>query len=136
MKKFSIIAGSIVAAAVVVFGLITALRQDASTGNYTPDDVTLEEGSFMFGDSVTLGKGDSADYVGDVSVTVTDFVYSPCPADAQCIWSGLAVIYELRVGDAVYPSSQTGVMPAEAPYLIELLDSDHQTYATLTVRQK
>ena len=136
MKKFSIIAGSIVAAGVVIFGLIAALWQDASTGNYTPDDIELSPGALMFGDSVTLGQGETADYVGDVSVTVTDFIYSPCPDGAQCIWSGLAVIYELRVGDTVYSSSATGSAPQDAPYAVEVLDSDYQTYATLTVRSK
>lgn len=135
MKKRSVPIG-ILAAIIAIGGIVFAFWNGGTGGNYTPDDVTVPRAALGFGEEATLALGESANYIGDVSITVTDFIYSPCPEGAQCIWEGLAVIYELRVGDAVYPSSQTGATPTGALYRVVVQDSDYQTYATLTVEEK
>lgn len=133
MKKTSLITIGILITALFGVGIFSAVQQGGGD-NFGAGEVEVPRAPLGFGEYVALGAGEAAEYVGDVSIVVTGFVYSPCPPDVQCVWSGLAVLYELRVGDQVYASNQTGAPPEGAPYGVMIQDTDYQTYATLTVQ--
>ena len=79
------------------------------------------------GEKFTLKKNENAQLKDtDVVLTVTGFVYSPCPKDAQCIWSGLAVNQELTVNGKK-------VKPYDTHHNVNLIDSDYKQYATYTI---
>ncbi len=61
---------------------------------------------------------------------MTDFIYSPCPEGAVCIWSGLGVGMEYRLDGQV----KTGMNLVEAfGYRAEILQTDYKTYAKIKV---
>ena len=81
----------------------------------------------------TLKKGETAQVKGlNVFLKIKDFIYSPCPKGSQCIWSGLAVVYELTVDGKVYNASM-GNLPPETPYNVLVKDTDYKTYATFVI---
>lgn len=68
---------------------------------------------------------------GRATLRVVKFINSPCPKGARCIWSGLKVVLELRVGGkAMAPEA------AESPYDALVKDSDYRTYAALVVTKR
>jgi hypothetical protein len=82
-----------------------------------------------------LKKGETARVKGlNVFLKVKDFIYSPCPKGSQCIWSGLAVVYELTVDGKVYGSSFDSP-PREAPYDVFVKKTDYKTYATFVINK-
>lgn len=85
------------------------------------------------GEKFTLKKGETAKVRGlNVTLTITNFIYSPCPEDTQCFWNGLAVDYELTVDGKIYKST-VGNLPSEAPYQIFMKESDYKTYAVFVI---
>ena len=96
-------------------------------------DAPETEISVGLGEEFTLMKGQYAIVRGlDVSLRIEDFIYSPCPEGSQCVWSGLAVVYELNVDGRIY-GAQKGNLPSEAPYDVSVEDSDYKTYATFII---
>lgn len=87
-----------------------------------------------FGQTFILRKGEIA-YVrsADISLKITDFVYSPCPKGYQCIWSGLDVDYELIVNGQIYVHPGTA---QNAPYYVWIKQSDYKTYAKFIIEKK
>ena len=69
-----------------------------------------------------LEKGQTARLGRGASLRITQFVNSPCPEGARCIWSGLAVRWELT--------------PPGAPYDVTVKESDYRTYAVFLVAAK
>ena len=133
MEKKKTTTTGIVAALIVIVGVAIALFAGGGFANFTPDDVTVPRAALGFGEYATLGIGESAEFVGEVEVVITDFVYGPCPEGMACVWSGLAVIHEVRVGNQRYESDGTGHLSLDTPYEVVISDTDYQTYATLTV---
>lgn len=85
------------------------------------------------GEEFLLKKGQTAQLQGlDVSLTVTGFINSPCPAGTQCFWSGQAVSYKLKADGQTYTAS-AGHLPPGAPYDVKITKSDYQTYATFFI---
>ncbi len=85
------------------------------------------------GEEFTLKRGETARVKGlNVFLKVKDFIYSPCPKGTQCIWSGLAVVFELTVDGKVYNAS-IGNLPPEAPYDVLVKKTDYKTYATFVI---
>ena len=85
------------------------------------------------GQEFTLKKGETARVKGlNVFLKVKDFIYSPCPKGSQCIWSGLAVVYEISVDGKVYNASM-GNPPPEVPYDVFVKNTDYKTYATFVI---
>lgn len=85
------------------------------------------------GEEFTLSKGETARVMGlNVYLTLKDFIYAPCPPGAQCFWSGLAVVYELKVDGKVYESSW-GNLANDAPYMVVVKNSDYKSYATFVI---
>jgi hypothetical protein len=79
------------------------------------------------GESFTLKKGESAQLKNtDVVLKVISFVNSPCPKNAQCIWSGLAVNHELTIAGKPYKDY-------DSHYNVNLIGSDYTSYATYTI---
>ncbi len=104
----------------------------------SPEPTTASAGSITvsLGEKFTLKKGGIARVKDrDATLQLKDFIYSPCPKNVQCIWSGLAVIYELTVNGKTYDSS-FGNPPQGAPYDVSVVESDYKTYATFIITKK
>lgn len=87
------------------------------------------------GQEFTLKKGETARVKGlNVFLKVKDFIYSPCPKGSQCIWSGLAVVYELTVDGKAY-NAPMGNLPPETPYNVLVKNTDYKTYATFIIEK-
>lgn len=100
---------------------------------------TADSGSstmiISLGEEFTLKKGETARVKGlNVFLKVIDFYYAPCPKNVKCVWSGLAVNYELTVDGKVYVSS-LGHSPYEAPYDALVKKTDYKTYATFVINR-
>lgn len=73
-----------------------------------------------------LGKGQRAKIKDeDAFIRIAGFINSPCPKGARCVWSGQSVKLELTV------AGSTVALGGSAPYVVEVLDSDYATRATL-----
>jgi len=83
------------------------------------------------GEEFVLHENQSAIIEPDgLEVRVTDFIYSPCPEGAVCIWSGLGIGMEYRMGGQVV----SGINRAEAfGYRTEFIETDYKTYAKMKV---
>lgn len=83
------------------------------------------------GEEFTLHENQSAIIEPDgLEVRITDFIYSPCPQGAVCVWSGLGVGMEYELGTQV----KTGMNLAQAfGYRTEIIETDYKTYAKLKV---
>lgn len=69
------------------------------------------------------------------TVTLNGFYYHPCPEGAQCIWSGLDVFYtieNIKTGE-VFVKDQPMEALADAPYVVNIKETDYKTYATLSI---
>lgn len=99
-----------------------------------PDTLSKETEIIVdLGEEFTLVKGQSAIIKElNVSLKIKDFIYSPCPKGAQCVWSGLAVVYELTVDGRIY-DAPIGNLPPESPYDVFVKDTDYKTYATFVI---
>lgn len=81
------------------------------------------------GGEFRLGKDETARIAdGRASLRITKFINSPCPKNAQCVWSGLAVMTELRVDGKVVPPGAK-----DTPYDVVVKGSDYRTYAVFVV---
>jgi hypothetical protein len=83
------------------------------------------------GEEFTLHENQSAIIEPDgLEVRITDFIYSPCRQGAVCVWSGLGVGMEYRLGTQV----KTGMNLVQAfGYRTEIIETDYKTYAKLKV---
>lgn len=114
--------------AVAALALIAAFTSLA----YAKTDLTAGL-AVSLGQEFTLKKGETAHVQGlNVFLKVKEFINSPCPKGAQCVWSGLAVVYELRVDGKKYVSSP-GNPPHASPYDVLVKGSDYKTYATFVI---
>jgi hypothetical protein len=105
-----------------------ASAADAKKPAAEPKTVTVE-----LGKKFVLRPGQTAKFKGeDASVRIIGFTNSPCPKGARCVWSGQAVHLELTV------AGSTVALGGAAPYVVETVDSDYKTRATLkaTPRKK
>lgn len=92
--------------------------------------------SVSLGEKFRMGKGETAQLDNlDVYLKITDFINSPCPSDSVCIWSGLAVVYELSVDGKKYEAS-TGSLGKESPYQVSVEDSDYESYADFIITKR
>jgi len=82
-----------------------------------------------FGKEFRLKKGEIARFDGGRgTLRITNFINSPCPKGARCVWSGLAAHYELtQDGKAVPPNAR------DAPYDVTVKDSDYKSFAVFIV---
>ncbi|OHA05751.1 MAG: hypothetical protein A2934_04620 [Candidatus Sungbacteria bacterium RIFCSPLOWO2_01_FULL_47_10] len=94
------------------------------------------ERTVMLGEEFTLKKDESIRIEGTNTVLkVKDFIYSPCPEGSQCIWGGLAVVYELVVDGTIY-DAPAGALPPGAPYAVSIQDTDYQTHANFVIQKQ
>ncbi|MBI2635481.1 MAG: hypothetical protein HYW79_02975 [Parcubacteria group bacterium] len=127
-KRFVNIA--IIIGVIVIAGIIGYFVLSQQT---TTPPVSTPASTVSLGQEFTLKKGETARVKGlNVFLEVKDFIYSPCPEDSQCVWSGLAVVYELTVDGKVYGSSFDNP-PHEAPYDVFVKKTDYKTYATFII---
>lgn len=101
----------------------------------TPTPTPAGTLTVSLGEEFTLKKGGTA-RVKDLNVflKLKDFIYSPCPKGVQCVWSGLAVIYELSVDEKVY-DAPLGNLPPKAPYEVLVKNTDFKTYANFVIKK-
>ena len=86
-----------------------------------------------FGEEFILEKGEVAHVKGsDISLKLTSFYYHPCPEGAQCVWSGVAVYYELIVDGITYNNSRNRPYHEE-PCDVVIKNSDYKSYATVII---
>jgi len=90
---------------------------------------------FTLGTEFRINNGETRYLRGtDASLTIARFINSPCPEGAQCVWSGLAVNFEIRKGDTVCQSGM-GNPSWECPLDVFVKESDYQTYAVVVVSE-
>lgn len=83
------------------------------------------------GQQFTLRPGETVKVDGrDLTLRISKFFNSPCPKDAQCIWSGVGVEFEYTTGGQTYKGmALTQAMGYEA----RIIKSDYTTYADVVV---
>ena len=124
----SIIIAVIIIFIIILYGCSNKTTQNPSQIPNTPSTET--EKIVNLGEKFTLVKGESARVKGlNVSLKVKEFIYSPCPKGVQCVWSGLAVVYELNIDGKAYTNSYY------TPYDVLVSDTDHKTYAKFTIEK-
>ena len=103
--------------------------------------VTLgQEFTIQQGEQVVIAGTDGAKF------KLTGFYNHPCPPNAQCIWSGLDVFYEIEIPEIItsdvhqeaktYIKDQPMQHINNAPFSVILRDSDYTTYATIVLQQQ
>lgn len=108
--------------------------QDSETDT-TGDSAEIIK-TVSLGDEITLGENETVILnQPEVSIKVVRFINSPCPSGVQCIWSGQAVSFELRVGDKVYKAPM-GDLSNDAPYDVTVKSTDYKTFATFVINSK
>lgn len=90
--------------------------------------VTLgQEFTIQQGEQVIIAGTDGAKF------KLTGFYNHPCPPNANCIWSGLDVFYEIKVSDMIYTKNQPLQHLDNAPFMVIVRDSDYTTYAKVVL---
>ncbi len=69
-----------------------------------------------------------------VSLTLTGFINSPCPAGTQCIWSGQQVQYELDVDGEKYGIGKN-LSLENSPYTVAIVESDYEKSAVMKIEK-
>lgn len=98
----------------------------AKKSNSCKENLTTELNS-----EIVLSKNCFVTVIGnDLEVGVTEFYNSPCPSNAQCIWSGIGTKFEYRHRGEV----KEGIDLVQAfGYQTNILDTDHETYIKLSI---
>ena len=148
--NIAIIIGAVVMAGIAVYFILSrrTITSPAPTPTPTPQTSTSTASTqtptanpdskaiaVSLGQEFTLKKGETA-RVKDLNIffKVKYFIYSPCPKGSQCIWSGLAVVYDLTVDGKVYNAS-IGNLPPEVLYDVIVKETDYKTYATFVINK-
>lgn len=85
----------------------------------------------QFNEEITLAKNETIKVKDqDIYLTIKDFINSPAPEGTQAIWSGLAVIYELKINNETFSNSYN------TPYNVNIIDTDYKTYAKISITKK
>ena len=135
MKQKGFINIAIITGIVVIIGIAGyfILRQQTTTIPITNLDSNMI--TVSLGQEFTLKRGETARVNNlNVFLKVKDFIHSPCPKGSQCIWSGLAVVYELIVDGKIY-NAPMGNLPSETPYNVLIKNTDYKTYATFIIEK-
>lgn len=69
----------------------------------------------------------------EVYFKIKRFINSPAPEGATSIWSGLAVIYEMKIDGNTYKTDDLGRLEVEEklPYDVDILETDFKTFAKI-----
>ena len=125
-------------------GETTGSADQQIISNQNPEDIQTDTvgdsagivKTVSLGDEITLGENETVILnQPEVSIKVVRFINSPCPSGVQCIWSGQAVSFELRVGDKVYKAPM-GTLSSDAPYDVTVKSTDYKTFATFVINSK
>jgi hypothetical protein len=111
---------------VIRFALFAGLLMTPAASCASPRTIKTE-----LGKEFVLRKGQRAELARtDASIRIVDFINSPCPKGARCVWSGQKVNLELTVAGATVP------LNGQAPYSVEVLSSDYKTRAALRATKR
>ena len=94
-------------------------------------NVLLHDITASLGEPFTLRKGQSAniqDEDNSIKIILRDFINSPCPKGAYCIWSGQAVLFDFWLNGKKYDS-----YTYNTPYNVGGAGTDFKTYANFIV---
>ncbi len=94
----------------------------------TTDAMTDSGGVF------TLHENETAT-VGDFNATVENFIYSPCPDDVTCVWSGIGIEFRFStVNESEKRLVEQGTDEINIyNHTVIILDSDYQTFVELNI---
>lgn len=89
--------------------------------------------SVSLGQQFTLKKGQVAKIIdAGLEIEIIEFFNSPCPAEVQCVWSGVGIEFEYRFnGQAQKYINLVQVFG----YQIAIVKTDHETYANLVIEK-
>lgn len=87
------------------------------------------------GENFSIYQGETAQVKNEkVSLTLTGFINSPCPAGTQCIWSGQQVHYELDVDGKKYGIGKN-LSLENSPYTVAIVESDYEKSAVMKIEK-
>jgi len=112
-----------------------AIRQSPATNTVPTSTIPVPGDGVVLaalGQQFTLREGQIAKISSSgLEIKITRFYNSPCPADVQCIWSGVGIDLEYRLNGQI----QKGIDLVQAfGYEITIVTTDHETYADLIVK--
>ena len=115
---------------IVFVVLVVILAGTVGCSAPVPENNTV---SVSLGQHFTLKKWQVAKIANTgLEVEIVAFFNSPCPAGAQCFWSGVGVAIECRLNGQV----QKGFDRVRAfGYQTTVVNTDHETYANLVVEK-
>lgn len=122
MKKVLIIIGAITF--VILIGVIAH--------KYSVRDII----TVNLNEEIVLKKNETVKLENDdVYLTIKRFFYAPPQDGMITIWSGLAVIYELKIDGKTYETDEMGILrnQNDIPYRISIVDTDYKTYAKVKI---
>ncbi len=100
----------------------------------------------IIGQEFTIQKGEKVIIAGTDGATfkLTGFYNNPCPPNANCIWSGLDILYEIQIPEIVtsdvtqeaklYVKNEPLQHIDNVPFSAILKDSDYTTYAKIILQ--
>jgi len=92
--------------------------------------------SVLLGQQFTLKQGQVAKISSTgMEVEIKEFVNSPCPKNAACIWSGLGVNIEFRYSGKVQKGVVVESKTQSFGYQTTIIKTDYATYAILVVEK-
>ncbi len=97
--------------------------------NNNPTKVDLI--NVILDETFILGLGQTAKLASsDYQISINNFINSPCPKGAQCLWSGQGINWQ----HSFKGENKSGLNLLQAfGYKITLIDTDYQTFAKLKI---
>lgn len=136
--------------AVVVVLIALGITLATTRNNPLPDTGKPSSNKIVYvGQSFHMTPGQTGTIADSYGATfqLTGFYYHPCPANVNCIWSGLDIFYTIEIPEvtnadgsiqqhaAVYTKDSLKI-PDGIPFAVSVKDSDYKTYAELVLQKK
>ena len=94
--------------------------------SFGQQDDNLETLHVSLGEAFTLHENQSALINSeDFEIAILQFYNSPCPANVQCVWSGVGI----KFGYKHKGKAEIGMMVHAFGYQTTIIESDYETYA-------
>ncbi len=92
-----------------------------------------DHSSVRLGDEFTLNESQRVRLEGTgFELRIVRFFNSPCPPDAECVWSGVGIAFEYRYNGQV----KRGINLVKAfGYRTIIIRSDYESYAVLRIER-
>jgi hypothetical protein len=106
--------------AILCIGVLKSFGQQEN--NYETLFVSLDEEFILY-------QNQSAIIAKDLEIKIVQFYNSPCPANVQCIWSGVGIKFAYKHDG----KAEIGMMVQAFGYQTTIIESDFETYAKLKI---